>query len=134
MTYRFASAAVAVLLLSGAAAAQKTTSTTIGGMAIPAEELESVRNHCDTLAAANRTGMSQPGTEAQGQGDHEENTAAEGGEDNAAGQGNAQGSTTLTEADDVSPAETAGTIDLEGVTLEDCVAADLARTSEQAPA
>ena len=129
MFIRFASAALAVLTLAGPAFAQNANPTTIGDQTIPAEELESVRNHCETLAAADRTEMSEPGTDAQGQGDHEENPAAEGGDDNAAGQGNAQGSTALTEADDASPAETTGVIDLEAVTLEDCVGADLAEAS-----
>ena len=123
MISRLASAAFAVLLLTGAAAASET----IRGMTIPPEELESVRNHCETLAAADRAEMSQPGETAQGQGDHEENPAAEGGEDNAAGQGNAEGTTALTEADDASPAQTVGTIDLETVTLEDCVTAGMAQ-------
>lgn len=122
MTLRFASCAFALLLLTGAAVAQ----TEIGGISIPAQELESVRNHCETLAAADRAEMSEPGTTAQGQGDHEENPAAEGGDDNAAGQGNAEGTTALTEADDASPDETSGTVDLEAIDLEDCVAAGLA--------
>jgi len=128
MTIRFAAAALAVLLLGGAAAAQGTATaqdTNIAGVTIPAEELESVRNQCETLAAADRAEMSELGEEAQGQGDHEENPAAEGGEDNAAGQGNAQGTTALTQADDASPAETEDAIDLEAVTLEDCIAAGI---------
>jgi len=103
------------------AAAPAIAQETIGETTIPVEELESVRNHCETLAAANRADL---GEAAQGQGDHEENPAAEGGEgENAAGQGNAEGNTALTEVDDASPAETAGTIDLAAITLEQCVEA-----------
>lgn len=121
MLPRYVTAVIALLLLSGAAVAQDT----IAGMTIPAEELETVRNHCQTLAAAERAEISEPGEAAQGQGDHEENPAAEGGMDNAAGQGNAEGTTALTEADDASPDQTAGTVDLEQVMLNDCVGAGL---------
>jgi hypothetical protein len=122
MLTRYTAAGLALLLLSASAFAQDI----IAGMTIPPEEMESVRNHCETLAAAERAEMSEPGETAQGQGDHEENPAAEGGNDNAAGQGNAQGTTALTGADDASPDQTAGTIDLNAVTLEDCVAAGMA--------
>jgi hypothetical protein len=98
----------------------------VGGITIPAEEMESVRNHCETLVAADRAAMGEPvGEAAQGQGDHEENPAGEGGEDNAAGQGNAEGITAMTEAADAAPAQTAGTVDLGAITLEDCTEAEL---------
>ena len=111
------------------AAAPAIAQDTIGDITIPAEELESVRNHCETLAAADRADM---GEAAQGQGDHEENPAAEGGEgENAAGQGNAEGNTALTEADDASPAETAGTIDFDAVTLDQCIEAGFAEQAAE---
>lgn len=93
----------------------------IAGMTIPEDERESVANHCETLAAADRAAMAEPVGEAgQGQGDHEENPTGEGGEDNAAGQGNAEAITDLTAADDASPAQTSGTMDLSAIDLADC--------------
>lgn len=125
MLIRYAAAGLALLVLSGTTLAQET----IAGMTIPPEELESVRNHCETLAATDLAEMGEPGETAQGQGDHEENPSAEGGGDNAAGQGNAEGTTALTSADDSSPDATSGTVDLEAITLEDCEAAELVETA-----
>jgi len=118
--------ALSSLLVAAPAIAQDM----IGGMAIPPQETESVRNHCETLAAADRAEM---GEAAQGQGDHEENPDAQGGTgENAAGQGNAEGNTALTEADDsAAAAEIVGTIDLQAVTLEQCIEAGLATATAQ---
>ena len=116
--------AVAAALLAAPASAQEM----IKGMPIPAGELEGVRNHCETLAAAERVQPSEPVTDAgQGQGDHEENPQAEGGEaDNAAGQGNAAGITELTAAEDANKVAGTAAINLDALTLEDCSQAGLA--------
>ena len=117
----------ALIFAAALAAVPASAQETIKGMPIPAEELEGVRNHCETLAAADRAQLSEPvGDVGQGQGDHEENPQGAGGEaDNAAGQGNAAGITDLTATEDASESATEATVNLDAITLEDCAQAGL---------
>ena len=97
---------------------------TINGTTIPDNQVERVTTHCQTLAALDREEAAEPiGTVAQGQGDGETNPGGEGGAPGSYdGQGNVEGITDLTAADDASPAETANPdeIDLDTITLEAC--------------
>jgi len=116
-------ALVLVLGLATAANAQ----VTLNGVAVPANELESVTDHCEALAAAEREQAAEPiGVVGQGQGDGETNPNGEGDKaDTTDGQGIAvAGATDLTKANDAASAQTAsaGQIDLDTVTLEACQA------------
>ncbi|HZY69302.1 MAG TPA: hypothetical protein VFE52_11975 [Devosia sp.] len=118
--------ALAAVLLAGTFAAPAFAQEIIGDIAVPQGERESVRNHCATLMAASRAEI---GEAAQGQGDHEENPNAKGGEvvDNAAGQGNAEGITDLTSADDASPS---ATVDASSSAMSSSVSSEASSSAE----
>ena len=117
---------LAAIALAASFAMPAFAQDTIAGMTIPQDEMESVRNHCESLAAEDRAAM---GEAAEGQDDHEENPTGEGDDAASAGQGNAEGSTALTEAAD-SSTDDEGTLDLAAITIADCEEAGLAKAAQ----